>query len=244
MGSPDTEPGRKADEGPQHDVTLTGTLLIAAGEISQTQYLKVMGTNPSNSPKNAHRAQHLPVEQVTWDQANEFCKKLTEMERGEPWARKGWAFRLPTEAEWEFAARAGAETPFAFGDQIIYERHALFRWSEDDPRGVLSGEVDPAKPPKGSLFPLEIGKTEPNRFGLCDLHGNVAEWCLDRYRPVYEAGAAADPTGPASGDRHVVRGGSFKTSATDARSAARAALRANEKRDDVGFRVVYAPVGK
>ena len=106
---------------------------------------------------------------------------------------------------------------------------------------MLSGEVDPAKLPKAPIFPLEIGKTEPNRFGLCDLHGNVAEWCLDRYRPVYESGAVEDPTGPASGDRRVVRGGSFKTSATETRSAARAGLRPNEKRDDVGFRVVYAP---
>ena len=155
-----------------------------------------MGTNPAKSAENAHRAQHRPVEWVTWIEANEFCQKLTEMEQGEPWARKGWAFRLPTEAEWEFAARAGAETPFAFGDQIIFERHALFNWSEDDPRGVLSADRDPAKLPKAPLFPQEVGKTEPNRFGLCDLHGNVAEWCLDWYRPVYRGGGGQGPDRP------------------------------------------------
>jgi eukaryotic-like serine/threonine-protein kinase len=244
MGSPETERGRKPDEGPTHEVTLTGPILIAAGEVSQSQYLKVMGMNPAKSAQNAHRAQQRPVEWVSWDDAAEFCKKLTELERGEPWARKGWAFRLPTEAEWEYAARAGSETPFAFGDQIIHERHALFRWSEDDPRGVLPTDRDPAKPPKPALFPLEIGKTEPNRFGLCDLHGNVAEWCLDWYRPIYPDSAVTNPIGPADGDRRVIRGGSFKTSATETRSAARSSARPDTRRDDVGFRVVYAPVGK
>lgn len=239
MGSPADEPGRKSDEGPQRDVEITGPLLIAAGEISQTQYLKVMGDNPARSAKNANRAQNRPVESVSWEEAAEFCRKLTEMEKDEPWVRKGWAFRLPTEAEWEYAARAGAETPFAFGGQIVHERHALFNWSEDDPRGILSPERDPARPPRAALFPLEIGKTEPNRYGLCDLHGNVAEWCRDWYRAVYPSGAFSNPTGPPDGDRRVVRGGSFRTSATETRSAARAGLRPNERRDDVGFRVVY-----
>lgn len=243
MGSPDTEPGRKADEGPTHEVTLTGPVMIAAGEVSQSQYLRVMGTNPAKSAQNAHRAQHRPVEWVSWEEAVEFCRKLTEIERGEAWARKGWAFRLPTEAEWEYAARAGAETPFAFGDQIIHERHALFLWSEDDPRGVLLADRDPSKPPKGALFPLDIGKTEPNRFGLCDLHGNVGEWCLDWYRPIYPEGAVTDPTGPSDGDRRIIRGGSYKTSATETRSAARSSARPDTRRDDVGFRVVYSPRG-
>jgi formylglycine-generating enzyme required for sulfatase activity len=243
MGSTETEPGRRPDEGPPHEVTISGPLLIAAEEITQSQYLRVVGTNPSKSAQDAHRAHQRPVERVSWNEANEFCRKLTEMERGEPWARKGWAFRLPTEAEWEYAARAGSETPFAFGDQIIFEKHALFLWSEDDPRGVLSADRDPAKPPKAPLFPQDAGKAESSRFGLRDMHGNVAEWCRDWYKPGYPEEAATDPTGPSNGDKRVIRGGSFRTSATETRSAARSSDRPDAKRADVGFRVVYAPEG-
>ena len=244
MGSPETEPGRKADEGPQHEVTIHGPFLMAATEISHTQFLKVMGKSPARSAQLAARAQHRPVESVTWDEANEFCKKLTELERGQPGVRKGWAFRLPTEAEWEYAARAGTETPFAFGDQVTYEKQALFRWTKDDARALLPSDRDPANVPKDWRFPLEVGKTEPNRFGLGDMHGNVAEWCLDWYRPGYPEGAQDNPTGAADGDKRVIRGGSFRTSATETRSAARAALRPTERRDDVGFRIVYAPALK
>jgi len=244
MGSPPTEPGRKADEGLPHDVAIRGPFLIAATEISHTQYLKVMGTSPSKSALLAARAQNRPVEWVSWDEANDFCKKLTEMERGQPWARRGWAFRLPTEAEWEYAARGGTDTPYAFGDQIIYEKQALFRWSDDDPRGMLASDRDPSNVPKDARFALEVGTTEPNRFGLGDMHGNVAEWCLDWYKPGYPDAAQDNPTGPPDGDKRVIRGGSFKSSATETRSAARAAARPTERRDDLGFRIVYAPVAK
>ncbi|HVL15073.1 MAG TPA: bifunctional serine/threonine-protein kinase/formylglycine-generating enzyme family protein [Gemmata sp.] len=241
MGSPDDEPGRKKDEGPPHDVTITGPLLISATEVSHAQFLQVMGSSPSKAATQAYKAQNLPVENVTWEQAVTFCQKLTEAGKNQPWARKGWAYRLPTEAEWEYAARAGTAGPFAIdrGGQIVWGRQALYRPDPNDPLGV--GEDDTGRPPP---FPGEVGKTEPNASGLYDFHGNVAEWCLDWYATGYPEGPRVDPTGPADGDRRVVRGGSFRSPASDIRSAARASLRPTASRDDVGFRIVYAPIPK
>ena len=244
MGSPDTEPGRRPDEGPQHEVAIKGPFFMSSTEVSHSQYLKVMGNSPTKSAEKATKAQFRPVESVTWDEAIAFCKKLTDAEKGQPWVRKGWAYRLPTEAEWEYAARGGSDSPFAFGNQIAFEKQALFRPIEDDPLGIHP-ERDPLVLPKASVLPLEVGKTEANRFGLYDMHGNVAEWCHDWYKPVYPGDAERDnPTGPADGDRNVIRGGSFQTPAAEVRSAARAGARPNERREDVGFRIVYAPISK
>lgn len=237
MGSPENEPGHRPDEAPQHSVTIRGPLLVAATEVSHSQYLKLMGSSPARSAEKAHRAQNRPVESVTWDEANEFCRKLTEVEKDQKWARKGWAYRLPTEAEWEYAARAGTTSPFAFGDHIVFEKQGLFRPTDGDLLGI-GGEENP-------VLPAEVERGEANRFGLRYLHGNVAEWCLDWYRPGYPGDAARDnPTGPADGDKRVVRGGSFRDPAAATRSAARASARPNERRDDVGFRIVYAPLQK
>lgn len=247
MGTPDREGGqwRKGDEGPQHSVTIRGPLLISVHEISHSQYLAVMKSGPSKSADTAFRAQNRPVEWVSWDEANEFCRKLTELEKNQPWAIKGWAFRLPTEAEWEYAARGGTDSPFATGDQVVFEKQALFRPVENDPFATLAPERDPLILPAEPRFPVEVGKTEPNKFGLYDMHGNVAEWCQDWYRPGYPGeGARDNPTGPADGDKRVIRGGSFRTPSAETRSAARAGLRPTERRDDVGFRIVYAPVQK
>jgi formylglycine-generating enzyme required for sulfatase activity len=235
MGSPDSETGHRPEESPVHEVTVKGPFLISATEVSHAQFLKVMGTSPTKSAEKAAKAQNRPVEYVTWDEANDFCRKLTESEKDQKWMRKGWAYRLPTEAEWEYAARAGTETPFAFGDRIIYEKQALFKPLENDVIGM--GGV--SKPPD---FPQEVGKTEPNGFGLHDMHGNVAEWCLDWYKSGYPVDGPHDnPTGPLSGDKRVVRGGSFKDPAIGVRSAARIGVRPNERNDNVGFRIVYAP---
>src|SRR5581483_6698838 len=237
MGSAETEPGHRPEEGPQHEVTVKGPFFMSATEVTHGQYLTVMGVSSTRSAERAHRPQNLPVELVTWDQANDFCQKLTESERGQKWARKGWAYRLPTEAEWEYAARAGTDAPFAFGDQLAFEKQGLFRPTENDPLGI-GGE-------KAPVLTLEVGKTEANRFGLHDMHGNVAEWCLDWYRPGYISDAPQDnPTGPTDGDKRVIRGGSYRDPAAGVRSASRAGLRPSEHREDVGFRIVYAPFMK
>jgi formylglycine-generating enzyme required for sulfatase activity len=238
MGSSENDPLHRVEELPQHDVIIKGPFFMAATEVTHAQFLKVMGVSPTKSAEKAARAQNLPVEYVTWDEANDFCKKLTESEREQKWMRKGWGYRLPTEAEWEYAARAGTETPFAFGEQIVFEKQALFRPIEDDLIGMGGGSKKPD-------FPQEVGKTEANAFGLHDMHGNAAEWCLDWYRSGYPSDAQQDnPTGPSSGDKRVIRGGSFKDTAKGVRSASRAGLRPGERNDYVGFRIVYAPLQK
>lgn len=237
MGSAETDPGYRPEEAPPHEVTFNGPFFMAATEVTHGQYMKIMGTSPARSAEKGLRATTRPVESVTWEEANEFCRKLTEAEKDQKWKRRGWAYRLPTEAEWEYAARATTETPFAFGDSINFEKQGLFRPTEDDPLGI-GGENAP-------VLTQEVGKTEANRFGLYDMHGNVAEWCLDWFRPGYLTQTPQEnPTGPADGDKRVIRGGSYRDPAAGVRSASRAGVRPNERREDVGFRIVYAPIQK
>ena len=236
MGSPESEPGRRPDEGPVRDITISNPFFMSATEVTNGQFLRVVGRNPSKAAGIAHRSEHMPVDSVTWEEANDFCRKLTEKERGQPWMRKGWEYRLPTEAEWEYACRSGTETPTAFGERMVFGTQAVFRPTGDDPLEVGG---DPFKPLR---FGQEVGKAEANKFGLHDMHGNVAEWCADWYKSeAYKEAARDNPTGPADGDKRVVRGGSFREPASAARSAARAGVRPTERLDTVGFRVVYAP---
>jgi formylglycine-generating enzyme required for sulfatase activity len=266
MGSPADEPGRPPvtagepdPEGPVHEVTVSGPFLMAATEVTFAQYWKVMdNTSPKGSVSRARGANQLPshpVEGVTYDEAVDFCRRLTAKDRDQPHARPGWAYRLPTEAEWEYAARAGTTTPFGVGengaDRLVYRPQqklyaAYFTVTGSDP----CEDADPAPP---LPIPAKAGQCPPNRWGLYDMHGNVAEWCQDWYRPGYPAdGPRTDPTGPAAGDRRVVRGGSFKDPASACRSAARKGVRPFAVGDDpadpstgtIGFRVVYAPVPK
>lgn len=266
MGSPPGDPGRpetpggEADpEGPPHEVTISGPFLMAATEVTFGQYWKVMDNgNPRGSvskSRGANQIQNHPVEGVSYGEALEFCKRLTERDRNEPHARPGWAYRLPTEAEWEYAARAGNPTPFGVGDagadKLVYRPQvksvtALFTVTGSDP----CEDADPIAP---LTLPGKAGSYPPNRWGLYDMHGNVAEWCQDWFKAGYPAdGPRTDPTGPASGDRRVVRGGSFRDPASACRSAARKGLRPfdtggegnNPVTGAVGFRVVYAPVPK
>jgi formylglycine-generating enzyme required for sulfatase activity len=235
MGSPDNELGRRPDEGPVREVTIRGPLFMSATEVTNGQYLKVMGTDPARSTRIAAHPEHLPVEYVTWDEANEFCRKLTEKEKGQPWMRKGWEYRLPTEAEWEYACRAGTDTPFAFGAAVKFSDQAVFQPIQDDTVGIGG---DPLKKLK---FGQAAGKAEANKFGLHDMHCNVAEWCSDWYRSeAYKDAAKDNPTGPADGDKRVVRGGSFRDPASATRSAARDSLRPTDRSPHVGFRVVFA----
>jgi formylglycine-generating enzyme required for sulfatase activity len=183
MGSPDSEQGRRGDEGPQHEVIITKPFYLGLTEVTQAQYEAVMGTNPSHF-KGATN----PVEMVSWNDATEFCKKLSEKTRQ--------AVRLPTEAEWEYACRAGTKTRFSFGDSDS----ALgdYAWCS-------SNSGDKTQP---------VGQKKPNAWGLYDMHGNVREWCADRYGG-YPKGTVSDPFGTASGDRRMLRGGSWYSGATD-----------------------------
>ncbi|HUR53871.1 MAG TPA: bifunctional serine/threonine-protein kinase/formylglycine-generating enzyme family protein [Gemmataceae bacterium] len=235
MGSPEKEPGRRPkvpgvadEEGPRHEVTLR-PFFIAATEVTQGQYAKVMGVTAATDLD-------LPVRRVTFDEAVEFCKRVTEKEKSHPNARKGWAYRLPTEAEWEYAARGGTDTPFGVGDgdRLFNYRLALFTHDETDPTGDGGLDSPPERPGK-------VGAFGPNKFDLYDMHGNVAEWCGDWFKRGYPSGPRDNPTGPPTDDKRVVRGGSYKDPASMCRSAARQGVRPAERRETIGFRVVYAP---
>jgi formylglycine-generating enzyme required for sulfatase activity len=209
MGSPDSEQGRVPNEGLQHEVTISKPFYMGVTEVTQAQYEAVMGTNPSRfkGPTN-------PVERVSWDDAVLFCRELSEKTRK--------AFRLPTEAEWEYACRAGSKTRFSFGDSDSVFSYAWF--------GSNSG---------GKTNP--VGCTKPNAWGLYDMHGNVSEWCADWYGS-YSSGASTDPQGAGSGGDRVVRGGSWlDDDSVYFRCAVRYNLAPSFRSHDVGFRCAMTP---
>jgi formylglycine-generating enzyme required for sulfatase activity/tRNA A-37 threonylcarbamoyl transferase component Bud32 len=263
MGSPAKEPGRPEpkprqpdDESPVHTVTIRGPFLISATEVTVGQYLRVMNQNPAQSAvvKRAKDPGDHPVDFVSYEDAMEFCKKLGEKdaEKKAPHLRPGWAYRLPTEAEWEYCCRAGTNTPYHFGDKI---NNIPKLGGEGQPGGrfLPTGEekeldLEGANLVKDSAIediPGRVAQFQPNAWGLYDMHGNAAEWCLDWYRRGYPGTEPRDnPTGPATGERRVVRGGSFRDPASACRSAARTALSPTEKRATIGFRIVYAPIMK
>jgi len=225
MGSPATEAGRSGNEGPQHEVTISKPFYMGVFEVTQEQYEQIMGVNPSyfKGAKN-------PVEQVSWDDAVEFCEKLS--------ARTGKKVMLPTEAQWEYACRAGTTTAFHTGDALkpgqanaafpsnpgVWDR--IMAWL-----GMSSGQNTIQTTPASS-FP-------PNGFGLYDMHGNVWEWCSDWYGEDYYANSPkTDPRGPDSGSYRVLRGGGWGLSPLYCRSACRnGGLPDGRRMYYIGFRV-------
>jgi len=196
----------EANEKPVHEVTITRAFCLGKYEVTQEQWQAVMGSNPSRS-KGAKN----PVENVSWDECQSFLRKLNERQPGK-------RLRLPTEAEWEYACRAGSATRFSFGDdQASLGQHAWF----------LDNSGRTTHP---------VGEKKPNPWGLCDVHGNVSEWCGDWYGS-YTYGARTDPTGSISTGRRVLRGGSHGSLARDCRSACRSRLRPGDKFPTIGFRV-------
>jgi formylglycine-generating enzyme required for sulfatase activity len=232
MGSPADEAGRLAEEH-RHEVEITRPFFLGVYTVTQAQYQKVMGTNPSYyAATGAGKGELMgrdrsdfPVETVSWDHAVAFCKKLAALpaERG---ARR--KYRLPTEAEWEYACRAGTSTPFHFGKSLS-SRQANF--DGDHPYG--GAEKGPSL-----LTPCKVGSYKPNAWGLFDMHGNVwqlcADWHDDNY---YRVSPRKDSTGPKAGTRRVVRGGSFSNPARNCRSAFRAHVHPTAAYPSVGFRV-------
>ena len=212
MGSPDSEEGRSSDES-RHQVTLTKRLFLSEAPCTQSQWEAVMGSNPSNF-KGADR----PVEQVTWDEAVEFCRKLTKMHQDAGAMPQGWAWRLPTEAEWEYAARAGTTGP-RHGELEAIAWHS----------GNSGSETHPVK------------QKAANAWGLYDMIGNVWEWCSDWYGD-YPAGAVTDPTGSNSGSSRVSRGGSWRSVARYCRSAYRFRFEPGYRFHYLGFRPVLSSV--
>ncbi|WP_333417032.1 formylglycine-generating enzyme family protein [Microcoleus sp. MOSTC5] len=219
MGSLNTQAGRSNDEEPQHTVNVT-SFFMGKYEVTQEQWEAVMGNNPSY-----FKGAKLPVEQVSWNDAVQFCQKLSQ--------KTGKNYRLPSEAEWEYACRAGTTTPFYFGETITPD---LVNYNGNYPYGAASKGLDRAKT-------TDVGSFPPNAFGLYDMHGNVWEWCSDRYHSNYN-GAPTDGTSWETGtdDSRVQRDGSWNYFAVDCRSAVRFYGSADSRWRLGGFRVAVASV--
>jgi formylglycine-generating enzyme required for sulfatase activity len=229
MGSPPYEKERERDED-RHEVTLTRPFLLGATEVTQAQWREVMGTNPSE-----YRGDDHPVEQVDWYDAVRFCNALSRREQLTPayridgdqvvWDRDADGYRLPTEAEWEYACRAGSDTRFAGGDRAAHLREqAWYRGSAGD-----------GTRPVASLA--------ANAWGLHDMHGNVWEWCWN-WSAAYPSRFATDPIGPAGGRSRVIRGGAWNSPAASCRSAKHNAAAPEMRMPTLGLRVARnAPEG-
>ena len=199
MGSPEDEPGRYDREGPQHEVTISRGFWLGKHEITQTQWERVMGTCPWVRKAWAREDPNHPAVYISWNDVQAFIAKLNEAEEAE-------VYRLPTEAEWEAACRAGTTTRWSFGDDEGKLRHYAWYWDNSWNAG--------------EKYAHAVGTKRPNPWGLYDMYGNVWEWVQDWYG-VYSSSSQIDPMGPASGSSRVYRGGSFINSARGVRSAVR-----------------------
>ncbi len=226
IGSPEDEAERRVSEGPQHEVTIRKPFYLAVTPVTQAQYLTLTETNPSRfNHKNGGGGDH-PVERVSWEDAVAFCRKLSEL--GEEKAANR-LYRLPTEAEWEYACRGGTAAAFGLGP-------------------ILTGaqaNIDGNYPYGTATVGRWLERTTPvaayaaNNFGLHDLHGNVWEWCADWFGDQYYRTAPRnDPPGPTAGPFRVARGGSWRNHAATCRAAYRNALLPHHRDPYTGFRVL------
>ena len=194
-----------------HKVTLTQAFQLGAYEVTQEQFEQVMGTNPSHFKEAGH-----PVEKVSWDQAVSFCRKLSALPEEQA---AGFEYRLPTEAEWEYACRAGSTTIYSYGDDESelgdYAWFVMNSGSRTNP----------------------VGEKKENEWKLYDMHGNVWEWCQDRYA-ADPGGEATDPAGPATGSHRVLRGGGWYHYSVFCRSADRGSHEPDYRHSNLGFRVL------
>jgi formylglycine-generating enzyme required for sulfatase activity len=215
MGSPATEKER-ADGETQHEVTIRAAFYMGVYHVTQEQYQRVMGKNPSYFKGAAN-----PVDKASWEEAMEFCKALSK--------KTGRTVALPTEAQWEYACRAGTATPFSTGETISTEQ-ANYNGAEIYGDGNYGESQDKTTP---------VGGFKPNAFGLYDMHGNAWQWCADWYDENYYASSPpADPEGPKTGESHVLRGGSWFDGPGLCRSASRILFEPVVRVGDHGFRVV------
>ncbi|MDA0849387.1 MAG: SUMF1/EgtB/PvdO family nonheme iron enzyme [Verrucomicrobia bacterium] len=215
MGSPKSEESRKEDEVP-HQVNLTHGFYLGKYEVTEEQYEKVTG-QMGYQPKGAN----YPVQGIIWSAALEFCNKLTEFEANNSRLLEGMVYSLPSEAQWEYACRAGSTTSYSWGNGISVEDANFYATSD--------GEVK------------EIGQFKPNSWGFYDMHGNVSEWTSDLYRP-YRVGPISDPELSILGRFLVGRGGSFWCQIGDLRSANR--IKGQDSRilsGGFGLRIAYRP---
>jgi len=226
MGSPSTEEGRskmERMEGPQHQVRISDGFWMGQTEVTQGQYKSVMNAQPWSGENYVRESANNPAVWVTWDDAAAFCRKLSQQE--------GKTYRLPTEAEWEYACRAGTTTRFSFGDS--YSSLGDYAWFDGNARKVSQQYAHP------------VGQKKPNPWGMYDMHGNVLEWCNDWYADdYYSESPRNDPTGPDKGSLRVHRGGSWRFTPQYCRSACRVRFTPSGRGSNLGFRVARSFVGK
>ena len=215
-------------------VTLTKPFWLGRFEVTQAEYQAVMGSNPS-----AYKGERLPVETVSWHDAVAFCAKLTDRERASGRLEPGAEYRLPTEAEWEYACRAGSTATFHFGnDAALLWRFGNYRDKSCDLEdGKEAYEKKDREHDDGFNRTASVGSFEPNPWGLYDMAGNVYEWCGD-WHGEYPAAEVTDPTGPASGSLRVHRGGGWYRGAVSCRSANRCGYAPGDRWSTLGFRLL------
>ncbi|MBI4664018.1 MAG: formylglycine-generating enzyme family protein [Verrucomicrobia bacterium] len=221
MGSPPEEADHDWNEEPLTRVELKFGFWMGKFEVTQREYERVMGSNPSWHKGDDKR----PVEQVSWADAVAYCARLTQTEAAAGRLPHGYAYRLPTEAEFEYACRAGTTTRFSYGDDPGYSLLGDFAWYSAN-----SGNA-----------PHPVGQKKPNPLGLHDIYGNVWEWCLDWYRDAYPGGTVVNPSGPVAGIARVFRGGGWDYKAASCRSAYRNYVLPSRRTNYIGFRVVLGP---
>ena len=239
MGSPKDEKDRWPDE-EQHEVSITKPFYLGVCVVTQAEYEKVMGNNPSWFSANGDGkdkvqdmdTSRFPVEMVSCDDAVAFCKKLSELPEEK---KAGRVYRLPTEAEWEYACRAGTKMVFHYGDSLS-SRQANF--DGNHPYGGADKGPDLDRTAK-------VGSYAANAFVLYDMHGNVWEWCQDWYDlNYYKTSPREDPPGPAQASDRVVRGGCWGAHGRICRSALRRRVEPGGRRYDLGFRVAAVQSGR
>jgi formylglycine-generating enzyme len=274
MGSPENEPGRHIDEGPQTQVTLTKGFWLGQTMVTIGQWKSVTGRGVREQllkgindetlydlggkpqllrdfmkwSREADPATYLgneddnlPMYFVSWNDAMEFCRMLTEREQAAGRLPSGYAYTLPTEAQWEYAARAGTTTATYAGPLVVQGRSAPVL----DPiawYGANTAEGYTGRAVRNGAGPRDVAQKQPNAWGLYDMYGNIWQWCRDWYAPELPGGSVTDPLGPATGTGHVNKGGSFGSGAADQRSARRASNPPPEESAYRGFRLALAPV--
>ncbi len=234
MGSPPDEKGSEDNER-RHEVTISRDYHLGIHEVTQAQYKKIMGKNPSVFQGDRVAKRHpetnrvvkevdsanYPVEQVSWSDAVEFCQRLSALPEEK---KAGRVYRLPSEAEWEYACRAGSQMAYSFGSD---EKSLVnFGWYDSNSKGMTHA----------------VGLKKANAWGLYDMHGNVWEWCADWYGE-FPKGSATDPRGPEDGSFRVDRGGGWDYVAVDCRSAYRGWIVPSYRYRNLGFRVALSSSG-
>jgi formylglycine-generating enzyme required for sulfatase activity len=239
MGTPDTEAGRGTNEGPQTMVTLTKGFFIGRFEVRNSEWMAIFTNVPFLGDELLTNYLERPVRNIRWEQAKSYCALKTALDLEAGRIPAGWEYTLPTEAQWEYACRAGTTSVFHFGNEIrrdAIRQDAAFLATSPYPTNLV---------PVNPIFdtpPMPVGSFSPNAFGLYDMHGNLEEWCLDIY-PVgplqqYPGGSVADPFGTNTTGAFVLRGGATTLPGTDCRSGFRRGRTNPTPSFTFGFRIV------